>query len=416
MPSVFLPLRNRAIVVLMLGHFTNDMYGGVLAILYPLMKLRFGLSNAEIGLVTLCYTGVSSVTQPLFGHLADRHFRRWFAPATILWGTVIVSLYGFAPSFAAFVALAGLAGAASGAFHPIGASNAAMVSDDSLRNGSMSLYTVAGSSGYAVGPLIATLLLGLFGAPGTAYLLVPGTAVALLLLRQMRVVERVRQARASVVGTGNLARPAWGLLARVIGVTMLRSWVYLSVLQFIPIWFDSLGYPRAFYGPLTTAMILAGAVGTLLGGMYADRVGQRRIVVVTLALVVPFLLLFVRTPGPASFVFAPLMGMASDASLSVTLVMAQRLVPGRVGVASGAILGLGFVTGGIGVPVTGAIADRVGIEPALASLALLAIAAVLLATTLPSEAQMERRMAVGPEDEPLEAGADVSAPAVPAAG
>ena len=109
------------------------------------------------------------------------------------------------------------------------------------------------------------------------------------------------------------------------------------------------------------------------------------------------------------------MGMASDASLSVTLVMAQRLVPGRVGVASGVILGLGFVTGGIGVPVTGAIADRVGIEPALASLALLAIAAVLLATTLPSDAQMERRMAVESEEETLLAEAEADVPAVPAA-
>ena len=67
------------------------------------------------------------------------------------------------------------------------------------------------------------------------------------------------------------------------------------------------------------------------------------------------------------------------------------------------------------MPVTGAIADRVGIEPALASLALLAIAAVLLATTLPSDAQMERRMTVESEEETLLAEAEADVPAVPAA-
>ena len=45
-------------------------------------------------------------------------------------------------------------------------------------------------------------------------------------------------------------------------------------------------------------------------------------------------------------------------------------MPGRVGVASGVILGLGFVTGGIGVPVTGWLADRYGMQLALSSLAI----------------------------------------------
>ncbi|HEU0113450.1 MAG TPA: MFS transporter, partial [Thermomicrobiales bacterium] len=257
----------------------------------------------------------------------------------------------------------------------------------------LSLYTVAGTCGYAIGPLAATALLTMFGPRGTGVLIVPGVIVAALLARRMRLVERVRAARAALTADAARVRPAWGPLARVIGVTMLRSWVALAALQFIPLWYANLGYDRTFYGPLTTAMILAGAIGTLLGGHLADRVGQRRIVVASLTLLTPLVLLFAGFPGPLAFLTAPALSIASDSSLSVTLVMAQSLVPGRIGVASGMILGLGFITGGIGVPITGWVADQIGFQGAMVSLALIAAAAALLALTIPSDARMAARMA-----------------------
>ncbi len=392
--SLRLALRNPAVLVLMLGHFTNDMLAGVLPMLFPAMKDRFDLSNAGLGLVTLAYSGMSSLTQPLFGFFSDRYGRRWFASAALLWGVGFVALYGFAPSYPAFLVFAGLAGVASGAYHPLGASNAAIVSDERSKNAAMSLYTVAGTSGWALGPLVAVALLAVFGPRGTAALLVPGVVVAGLLLSQMHLVERVRRARvAAVAALAEAGQPAWGPLARVIGVTMLRSWVFLSVLKFVPVWYDDLGYGSRFYGPLTTTIILAGAVGTLFGGAFADRLGQRRIVVGSLTLAIPALLLYVGLPGPWAFLTGALFGLTCDASLSVTLVMAQRLVPGRVGVTSGVILGLGFITGGIGVPITGRLADAVGIQTALLSLALLSALAAGLALTIPRESVAEGRTA-----------------------
>jgi len=395
--SLRLALGNAALLTLMLGHFTNDMLGGVLTLLLPTMKERFELSNAAVGLVPLAYTGMASLTQPLFGFVSDRYGRRWFASAALLWAASFVALYGFAPSYPALLLCAALAGVASGAYHPLGASNASIVSEDRYRNVAMSLYTVGGTSGYALGPLVAVGLLTLFGVRGTAVLLVPAVAVAGLLLSQMRVVERVRRARqaagATAAATG---RPAWGPLGRVMAVAMLRSWVFLSVIQFIPIWYDDLGFGRGFYGALVTTIILAGAVGTLFGGALADRLGQRRIVVVSLALAIPALLVFAGFPGRYALLTGALFGIACDASLSVTLVMAQRLVPGRVGVTSGVILGLGFITGGIGVPITGRLADAIGIQAALMSLGVLAALGSLVALTIPREAEIAERPAAGP--------------------
>ena len=384
--SLGLALKNRALLALMLGHFTNDMFAGVLPVLFPTVKERFDLTNAGVGLITLAYTAMASLTQPLFGYLVDRHVRRWYASATLLWGAACVAGYGFAPSYPTLLLLAALAGVASGAYHPLGAANAAAVTDDRYRNAAMSLYTVGGTSGFAVGPLVGVALLALFGSHGTIALVVPGLVVAALLLPQMRLIERMRRVRVAARTDPDAGgRPAWGALGRVVAVTMLRSWVFLSVLQFVPIWYDDLGFGAGFYGALATTIILAGVIGTLAGGLLADRLGQRRIVVASLALAVPALLLFAGVPGRYALLTGALFGIASDASLSITLVMAQRLVPGRVGVVSGIILGLGFVTGGIGVPITGRLADAVGIQAALMSLGVLCALASLLALTIPSE-------------------------------
>jgi FSR family fosmidomycin resistance protein-like MFS transporter len=345
--------------------------------------MQHGLSNAQLGLVTLAFTATSSLTQPLFGYFSDTHGRRWFVPATLVWGAICAASYGFVSSYLAFIGLAALAGIGSGAFHPLGASNAAAVSSDEHRNAAMSWYTVAGSLGYGLGPIVSSLLLAVFGPRGTLAFLVPGFTAAGLIWTQMRVVERAREARAAMVKAARTA-PQWGPLTRVILVTMARSWVFFSVLQLSPIWFSELGYSRAFYGPLAAVTIAAGAFGTLAGGSFADRVGQRRIIVGSLLLTIPTLLLYVALPGPQAFIFASLFAFFCDASVSVTLVMAQLLVPGRVGVASGVILGLGFVTGGIGVPITGRLADVFGMQVALASLVVVLLLGSLVALTVPS--------------------------------
>lgn len=377
---------------MMLGHFSNDMLGGVLPTLFPVMKADFALTNAQLGLVTLAFTAASSLTQPLFGYFSDTHGRRWFVPATLMWGAAFAASYGFAGSFLAFITLAALAGIGSGAFHPLGASNAAAVSSDENRNAAMSWYTVAGSTGYGLGPLIGAVLFAFFGRHGTLGLLIPGFTAAILIWPQMRIVERAREARA-LASKALQVTPEWGTLGRVILVSMMRSWAFLSVLQLSATWYSELGYGREFYGPLTAIIILGGAVGTLVGGTLADRLGQRRVIFAAMLATIPALLLYAAFPGPQGLILAAIFGFFSDASVSITLVMGQRLVPGRVGIASGVILGLGFVTGGIGVPITGRIADQFGMQIALSSLTIVLVIGALLALTLPNAHEVQAEVA-----------------------
>jgi MFS family permease len=65
-------------------------------------------------------------------------------------------------------------------------------------------------------------------------------------------------------------------------------------------------------------------------------------------------------------------------------------------------MGLGFVTGAIGIPINGAIADVIGLQRSLMTHVVLVIATIGLAWFLPSESQMER-LSAGQERRPADA-------------
>src|SRR4029077_438392 len=194
----------------------------------------------------------------------------------------------------------------------------------------------------------------LLGVHGTGLLIIPGVATgAYLVWRMKRTGE---EANGSVKSAGNLrVRIPVFPLAVVIGVMMSRSWT-VSVLQaFTPTWYKQLGYGPSFYGPLATTLVLASAVGMVGCGSLADRYGRRTVILTTLVSSIPAILVYTAFPGPWAFATAILIGFLAASTAPLMLVMAQQLMAARAGLASGLVMGLGFVTGAIGVPITGAI-------------------------------------------------------------
>ncbi len=374
--------RHARLATFMLGHFSVDFMSGLLPALYPLLVLQLGFDYNQVGSLAFAYTAAVSLTQPLFGYLADRWGVRVLAPLSLLWSGLFLGLYGFLRDPLLLYPFAFLAGLGSGAYHPIGASRAALLADERHRNTTMSIYTVSGTLGYALGPLAGVVVFRTFGLAGTLVAVPLGaTAAALVGWALRRYRDRLATADAAVT---RLRRSEidWRALAPVLAVVMLRSWAFMTVATFAPVWYRELGY-EVLYGVIATVIVASGAVGTLLGGYLADRIGSWRVLVGSLTLALPALLLFTAVPNQYGLLAAALFGLLADASISVTLVAAQRLLPGRAGVASGFILGMGFVTGGLGAPVTGWIADRIGLQLALASTGFALLGALALCWAIP---------------------------------
>lgn len=379
-------LRNRPLLTLMLGHFTVDSYVGLLPVLYPLLIDRFDLNFKTVGLVSLAYSGVASIVQPFFGWLADRYGTRMIGLA-LIWTATIFATIGFAPSFPILVLLAGVAGIGSGAFHPFGALNARAVIPPRQRNTAMSIYTSGGTLGVALGPIIGAVIFTIWGIHGTAAMIVPGLCIAPWMLWEMRAISRyTTRPQEKPIGVGQ-SLPLLPLIA-VVGVMMSRSWTIISLEAFVPSWYASLGYSATMYSPLAATIVFASAAGTIGSGTLADRFGGRAVIIGSLLLTIPAVLLFAQFPGPFGFLTGALVGLSAASTAPLMLIMAQQLMSGRAGVASGLILGLGFITGAIGVPITGAIADAIGMQGAMQAQVILVIATIVLAWFLPTETRL----------------------------
>lgn len=411
MGGVVAAFKNRPLVTLMLGHLTVDSYVGVLPVLYPVLIGRFHLNLETVGLVSLAYTGMASVSQPLFGIFADRFGTRWTG-LTMAWTAATFAAVGFAPSFGALVAIAALSGLGSGAFHPVGALGARASLPRTGGNVAMSVYVTGGTVGVAAGPLIGIGAMALLGIRGTALLIIPGIVIGAYLL----VV--LRPARTS--GTGR--RPpapvkipvAMVPLAVTIAIMASRSWTTTTLQAFTPTWYHSLGYAPWFYGPLATTVVLSSALGTVGVASMADRFGRRAVILGSLVASIPAVALYVLLPGPTGFLWAVLVGFSCASTAPLTLMIAQELMAGRAGLASGLVMGLGFVTGAIGVPITGVVADHLSLQMALGLQVAVVALTIPIALLVPSEAFLrERQRAAMPDPEPAAPAAAAHAGAMP---
>jgi FSR family fosmidomycin resistance protein-like MFS transporter len=388
-------LRNGKLLSLMLGHLTVDSYAGFIPVLFPLLIEKSHASLATVGLVSLAYIGTSALSQPVFGLIADRYGTRLTGIA-LGWTALTFSLSGFAPTFPILLLCVCAAGMGSGAFHPLAALDVRALLHVRRRTSGMSIFVTAGTVGLAVGPLIGILLLGRFGLRGTGLLVIPGVAAGSYLLWRMRGSSGPAAAIGKQSAAIGGAVPILALVA-VIGVMMSRNWTVSVLMAYTPTWYRELGYGPGFYGPLVTTLVLAGALGTVGIGAIADRFGRRPLILATLALSIPPILLYTVFPGPWAFGSAILIGFLAASTTPLMLLMAQQLMIARIGFASGLVLGLAFIAGAIGIPITGAIGDAVGLQKALTTNVILVLATIAIAWFLPSERDLGRYSVTSPD-------------------
>ena len=325
--------------------------------------------------------------------------------AALGWTALTFSLVGFVPSFPWLLLLACASGLGSGAFHPSGALDVRALLPKLRLSSGMSVYVTAGTVGLAIGPLIGILVFQLLGIRGTGLLVIPGIVSGGYLLWRMRSLPG---AVTAPKGAGaRYGRLPLGALTVVILLMMSRSWTVSVFQAFTPTWYKQLGYGPAFYGPLATTLVLASAIGAIGCGTLADRYGRRTVILATLVLSLPAILLYTLFPGPLAFGSAILLGFSAASTAPLMLLMAQQLMARRAGLASGLVMGLGFVTGAVGIPINGAIADKLTLQLSLLSQVVLVLVTIVIAWFLPSEELVERHA--------LSSSAAPEEPALPAA-
>lgn len=361
------------------GHIVDDIYMNALPPFLPVLIASAGLSYASAGLLVTFFTLTSSVSQPFLGYAIDRYRVKWVSAVGLIWAGIFVGLMGTAKSYGMLLILATLAGIGPAMFHPHALSAVSGLSTGA-QGRIMSVFIIGGNIGFAISPvLIGALTSSSLGQGGMVYMAIPGILMGSLIWKL-----------SSGLGTGTIQekypfrlsdlRPAVILIM----VAVLRSWVYFSVLSYLPSYFVQGGSSVLRSNSLLSIMLLAGVAGQFIGGTLSDRFGRKKITLASLLLAAPLLFAFLHTTGPVAMAFFFCFGFSVMASFSVTMVMMHEIMHRHIGMASGIMIGFALGLGGMGVMITGLMADRFGLFTALNGLVMVLVVAGIITKFVPA--------------------------------
>ncbi|MGH9408076.1 MAG: MFS transporter [Vicinamibacterales bacterium] len=370
------------------AHMMVDGYGNIYAPLLPLLIPKLNLTLFMAGTLTMLFQLAASVAQLGFGHLADH----WRPRTLIMLGPVVsvtvLSLIGLAPSVGVLAIVLMVGGLGGAAFHPPAAALAHRLGGD--RPGrAMSVHIAGGNLGFALGPLLFAPAAQYLGLQWTPALAIPGLIVVAFFLSRVPNVtlhdsDDVRR------GVGALG-PHARTLSFLYAIVVLRTLTSLAYATYVPVMLTARGLSLTEAGAIVSAYLLAGGAGGLLGGPAADRYGARPVIAWSLALSAPLLIAAPWTSGWTFAILLAIGGFFLQASLPVNVIVGQSLVPESAATVSSLMMGFGWGTGGVAVPLIGALADRFGIAPALTVLGLVPLVGAALAMPLPAHAGLARR-------------------------
>ena len=350
-------------LAVVLGHFTVDMINSLRRIIITYLSGPLGLTNAMIGVVSTIYVIFGSLSQPVFGYFNDRIGTRWVVSGGVAWMAVFLSLAVIIPGESSLVFLI-IGSLGSGAVHPAGIAQATLIGRLKLKGQettASSLFSLFGSLGYFVGPILAGVLLQAWGLRGLAVLAVAALPVAGLAFRLKHYFTTSKGPQAETI---SVEKQGIGMIIALIALAAFQSWAQQNMAAFLPKYLSDAGWQPASYGLMIALFSGGSALGTLFGGRAADRLGKWRVIFFGLGLgAVPFFLIPLADYSWWLYVLVPLSGFLTSSCFNAIIVLAQHLFTVGVGLASGLTLGFIFASGALGTLLSGKLADLYGFDP-----------------------------------------------------
>jgi MFS transporter, FSR family, fosmidomycin resistance protein len=286
-PSAALPapLRQDASVIALVGlaHGTSHFFHMLLPPMFPVFLAEFGLSFAQVGLLTSLFFVVSGVGQACAGFVVDRFGARPILFVSMFIFALAAMAASMAQGMSGLALAAVLAGLGNASFHPVDFSILNQRVSTPRLGHAYSVHGISGSLGWAIAP---AFLVGVAAASDwrTAYVaaaLLPLVVVTVLLLNRHMIATEIVAASAMVApangqkhaqntsSTAFLRLPVvWWcfgfFLLSTMTIAVIQSFS-ASILKAL----HSLSFETATY--TLSAYMLCAAMGAVLGGFMAAK-------------------------------------------------------------------------------------------------------------------------------------------------
>lgn len=349
-------------------HLLNDIMQAVIPALFPILQQNHHLTYAQLGLISFANNMTASLMQPLIGWYTDKNplpFLLLVGMSCSLCGMVCLA---FASTFPLIILAVMFVGFGSAVFHPEG-SRIVILSAGNKPGMGQSLFQVGGNAGQSLAPLLSLLVFAPFGQFGAVWF-VPLAGLALFILQRVsrwykvkipQVKKRVEAAKL-VIRTPEQQKKIRLAIMLIVFLSFARSWFIAGIGNFYAL-FQMKIYGASFASAQshTFVFLLAGALGTLFGGSFAERFGKKNVLIFSILGCAPFALVLPFVNGVVAYLCLMGSGFAILTGFSVALIYAMDLLPGKTGTVSGLMFGLAFGLGALGAAVLGKLADIWGI-------------------------------------------------------
>ncbi|WP_274653609.1 MFS transporter [Paenibacillus humicola] len=375
-------------------HMLNDSMQSVVSALFPVLEESLHLNFTQVGWIAFTLNMTSSVMQPAVGIVSDKRPSPWMLPVGMAMSMLGMAGLAYAPGFLMLIVATVFVGLGSAVFHPEG-SRVVYFAAGARRGLSQSIYQVGGNFGQSLAPLMTMFIFLPLGQRGAVWGTILAAFAIIISLKVMpwyasQLAEHGKPVKRKPAAGERLAQSkesrtiafALGLLILIV---FARSWYGAAIGTFYQFYtMDVYGLSKeAAQIPLFLFMA-AGVAGTFFGGMMADRFGRKNMMFYSIAGSAPFALLLPHLPLAWMYPLIVVLGFILQSGFSVSVVYAQELLPGNVGMASGLITGLAFGMGALGAVILGKMADVYGLADVMIWCSVLPVLGIL-AVFMPSD-------------------------------
>ena len=357
------------LVSLSVCHLLNDMNQSLVPALYPILKDSYRLDFGQIGLIALASQLTASMLQPVVGMVTDRRPQPYSLPIAMGCSLIGLLLLAVADNYPTILLAAALVGVGSSVFHPESSRVARMASGG--RHGfAQSLFQVGGSTGSAIGPLLAAFIVVPRGQGSIAWFSAAALLAILLLTNVSLWYSRhltprpIRGASARSSAYAVLSRKKVLFAIAILVALLFSKNVYTSSLSSYYTFYLIHKFGLSVQDAQIHLFVFLGAVaaGTFAGGPIGDRFGRKPVIWFSIVGAFPFALALPYAGLLWTGILSVAIGLILASAFSAILVYAQDLLPGRVGTVAGMFFGFSFGLGGLGAAALGQIADWTSIE------------------------------------------------------
>jgi MFS transporter, FSR family, fosmidomycin resistance protein len=348
------------VVSVALAHMFHDVFSTMIATLLPVFIEQFQISTFMAGVMPVLVRA-PSIFQPVFGRIADRKDVRWFLIALPTLTAFFMTMTGVVKTYFGVLILLILTGLSAALFHTVGAPAAGKFAGKKIGR-ALGMWMIGARIGAAISPILVVSTIGLLTLRGLPILTLLGLVSSLFLYSQFKkepIYLSSTTKSASIKDSWKIVRP---IMLPLLAISLAQSFLGILYTTYLPTFLTQNGSPLWIAGVALTLFSIAGIPASYLGGTLSDKIGRKKIFLVSAVMTVLLNFCFLAFQGWLSAIFIILIGFSSFLVTPLPMSFVQTAFPEMRSYANGMYVGTTFFLRSFALLLVGLLSDYFGMR------------------------------------------------------